>query len=77
MKKVIFVGLNEFNIDLLKDLSEIIPNKYLTKLNNLVHKKLLVKDEYSSGFSALVQWVASLQLPQIGIKLKTSVMFLT
>ncbi len=58
MKKVIFVGLNEFNIDLLKDISEIIPNKYLTKLNNLVHKKLLVKDEYSSGFlEPWVQWV--------------------
>ena len=58
--KLVFFGLNEFNRNLLNEVSNILPkNNYLSKIKNLHSFSLLTEDKYESGYlEPWSQWVS-------------------
>ena len=58
--KLVLIGLNEFNRNLLNEVSNILPkNNYLSKIKNLHSFRLLTEDKYESGYlEPWSQWVS-------------------
>lgn len=59
-QKLIFLGLNEFNPDLLLEISKLLPkNNFLSKICKLTKLTLPIKDTYDSGYlEPWSQWVS-------------------